>query len=310
MGEELPGTLLPGMVDDLVGIALFHDHAAIHEDHLVRHIPGKGHLMGHNDHCGFLLRQVPDHPQHFAGKLGIQSGGGLVKAKDVRVQRQGTGNSHTLLLTTRELMRIMARPVRQAHLGQKLPASSLDLLLGLAAPLLGEELPGQRHVLKGRVLGEEVEVLEHQAEVEPLFPDLAFQLRLGVRCVKEGLAPDGNGTAVGLFQEIQAPQQRGLAAAGGADDRDGLPLLQGKADVIEHLGGTEVLFNVFDFQNGHFGASLTEIAEFLLHPAEEQRQCAVEDQIVYAGEKQRPQQSFVAVGALQKRVARPDDLLQ
>ena len=86
-GEELPGALLPGMLDDLVGIALFHDDAAVHKNHLIRHIPGEGHLMGDDDHGGPLLRQRADDLEHLAGELRVQGGGGFVEAQDIRMQR-------------------------------------------------------------------------------------------------------------------------------------------------------------------------------------------------------------------------------
>lgn len=40
-GQELFGALLLRVVDDLLGIALLHDEAAVHEDHLIRHVPAK-----------------------------------------------------------------------------------------------------------------------------------------------------------------------------------------------------------------------------------------------------------------------------
>ena len=40
-GQKLLGALLLRVVDDLLGIALFHDEAAVHEDHLIRHVPGE-----------------------------------------------------------------------------------------------------------------------------------------------------------------------------------------------------------------------------------------------------------------------------
>ena len=88
-GEELPGALLRGVLDDLMGWALLHNDAAIHEDDLIGHIPGEGHLVGDDDHGGLLLRQGADDLEHLTGELRVQGGGGLIKAKDVRVEGQG-----------------------------------------------------------------------------------------------------------------------------------------------------------------------------------------------------------------------------
>ncbi len=52
---------------------------------------------------------------------------------------------------------------------------------------------------------------------------------------------------VGGLQKVQAPQQGGLAAAGGADDGQSLALLQVKADVLQHPGRAKVLFNMMYF---------------------------------------------------------------
>ena len=86
---------------------------------------------------------------------------------------------------------------------------------------------------------------------------------------------------VGGLQKVQAPEQGGLAGAGGADDGQGLALLQFKADVLQDLGIAKVLFNVLDFQNRHIVPLLSaEIAQLLLHPAKQQGQRPVEDQVV------------------------------
>lgn len=81
-------------------------------------------------------------------------------------------------------MRVVTCPVRQSHLSQqRLPGLQNDLL-ALTAPLLCEKLGGQGDILQSRVLGKEVEILEHQTEMEPLFSDLALQLCRRVTGVK------------------------------------------------------------------------------------------------------------------------------
>ena len=103
-GQELAGALLPGVLDDLPGVALFHNHASVHEYHLVGHVPGESHLMGDDDHGGLLLGQGADHPQHLAGELRVQGRGGLVKAEDIGAEGQGPGDGHPLLLAAGELV--------------------------------------------------------------------------------------------------------------------------------------------------------------------------------------------------------------
>ena len=45
-GEELTRPLLLRVGEDLFGIAFLADLPAVHEDDVVRHIPGESHLMG------------------------------------------------------------------------------------------------------------------------------------------------------------------------------------------------------------------------------------------------------------------------
>ena len=59
-GKKLLRPLLRRMLDHLSGVSLFHDHAAVHEDHLICHVAGKSHFMGNDDHGGFLLRKGSD----------------------------------------------------------------------------------------------------------------------------------------------------------------------------------------------------------------------------------------------------------
>ena len=106
------------MVDDLLGVALFHHHTAIHKQDAVSHIAGKLHLMRHDDHGGLVLGQIAQDPQHLARQFGVEGRGRLVKAEDVRLQGQGAGNGHALLLPAGKLVRVMPRPVGKPHLGQ------------------------------------------------------------------------------------------------------------------------------------------------------------------------------------------------
>ena len=110
-GTETAGCAPSGGGHDLTGVPLLHDDAAVHEDQPVRHVPGEGHLVGHHDHGGAAAGQLADDPQHLAGKLRVQGGGGLVEAQHVRLHAQGPGDGHTLLLAAGELMGVVPGPV-------------------------------------------------------------------------------------------------------------------------------------------------------------------------------------------------------
>ena len=47
-GEEISGLLLLGIAEQLLGSPLLTDDAPVHVDHMIAHIPGKGHLVGHH----------------------------------------------------------------------------------------------------------------------------------------------------------------------------------------------------------------------------------------------------------------------
>ena len=149
-------------------------------------------------------------------------------------------------------MGIVVHPLPQTDVLQQTPPLGHDGIMTLAGLLRPcHQLPGQRHVLQRRILGEQIEALEHQAEMQPLFPDITFGAGAVIRRVKQRFAADGNHALVRRLQKVQAPQQRGLAAAGGADNAQGLPLLQREADVRQYGSVAEVLFDVLYVQNRH-----------------------------------------------------------
>ena len=213
--------------------------------------------MGDDDHGALVGLERPDDPEHLAGELRVQGGGGLVKAEDVRLQRQRPGDGHALLLAAGELPGIVLHAVLQAHLLEQRLGLRLDPLphgplVGLVfRGLLRQQLHRQHHVFESRVLGEQVEGLEHQPEVQPLAAHLLVPLGGGVGGIEKLFAVDPDAAAVGPLQEIQAPQQRGLTAARGADDGQRLPLLHGEGDVLQHLHIAEALSDVRYFQYSH-----------------------------------------------------------
>ena len=107
MGKELFGAFLVRVFDHLVGRAFLDHHAAIHKQDAVCHIARKRHFVRDNDHGSFLVGQIAQNAQNFAGQLRVKGAGWFIKAKDIRFQRQGAGNSHTLLLTAGKLLREM-----------------------------------------------------------------------------------------------------------------------------------------------------------------------------------------------------------
>ena len=83
-------------------------------------------------------------------------------------------------------------------------------------------------------MGEQVEVLEHHAHLLTVQVDV-HRLARQIRAVEE----DGAGGR--LLQQIQTPQQRGFAGAGGADDGYHLALVDVQIAVVQGVDGAVIV---------------------------------------------------------------------
>lgn len=114
--------------------------------------------------------------------------------------------------------------------------SFLDLLLagdaGIVAQAVGD-------VLIGVQVREQRVVLEDDVEAALLH-----------RHPGQVLAVEEDLTAGGVGDAEDDVQQRGLAAAGGAEDRHDPALVQGQADAVQHGGVAERLGDVLQFEHG------------------------------------------------------------
>ena len=90
---------------------------------------------------------------------------------------------------------------------------------------------------------EEIEVLEEHAGAQPELTDLLVVLappcpkRIGLEANAVDLHPAGGG----ILEEVDAPQQRGLAGAGSADDHHRLPLAHLEVDPAQDMVRPEQL---------------------------------------------------------------------
>ena len=216
---------------------------------MVGHVPGEGHLVGDDHHGHVLGGEVADDLQDLAGQLGVEGGGGLVEEQDLRLHGQRTGDGHALLLTAGELVGVGILAVGKAHLLEQLPCVGVDLVLRA----LLDQNRGLGDVLQHGIVGEEVEVLKHQAEggLDAAQLGAAGEHRLAVDVPGGIFAQIGQIAAVHGLQQRGAAQQRALAAARRADDGHHLTLLHRQGDVVEHLQLPKVLAHMIDFQNFH-----------------------------------------------------------
>ena len=235
------------MVQEVRRGALLHDDAIGHEEDPVADLPGKAHLVGDDDGGHARLDQGPDDREHLPHHLRVQGGGGLVEEHHVRLHSQGPHDGQPLLLAAGELAGVLVLLVQQPDPIQE----AQGLLVGLGLGLLLQQHRRQGHVLLHGHVGEHVEVLEHHAHLLPV------PVHVGALPI-DLLALEDHVPAVGLLQKVQTPEEGALAAAGGADDGDGLPLMDLQVHALEHLKAAEALgqFSGFD-QNGvsHFASA-------------------------------------------------------
>ena len=213
--------------------------------------------MRDDDHGHMLVGKVADDLEHALGEFGVKGAGGLVEKQHVGVQGQGARDGHTLLLAAGELAGNHVLLALQPHFHQKLVRLGHDLVL--RALLHGQRRVGD--VLQHRVVREQVEVLEYQAEARFRLREhgLSAVHRAGTAVGCHGKIAVGQAAAVKGFQQRHAAQERGFAAAGRADDGDDLTLLHRQGDIFEHLGLTEAFTCV---RKGNKGVSHDSSSSF------------------------------------------------
>ena len=235
------------MGEEGLGLVLLGDDAFIHKQHPGGHAAGKAHLVGDHHHGHALVGQLLHNLQHLAHHFRVQGRGGLVKEHHVRVHGQGPSNGNALLLAAGKLLGVGVGLVRQAHPLQQLQGLFVGLGLGHQLQFGG----GQGDVLLYGHVGEQVELLEHHAHAGPQLVDVVFR-------VGDVHALKGDGAAGGLLQQVQAPQEGGLARAGGADDGHLLALVDVLVDALEDLVVPVRLgqvFNVYHLRAASFPES-------------------------------------------------------
>src|SRR3546814_382824 len=131
--------------------------------------------------------------------------------------RQRAGERHALLLAAGELSRPAVGVAGELHQGEHL----LDPL-GALLPGAAQHFQPEADVLSYRQVGEQRVALEHRV-------DRSLERRQAAQraALQEDLA------AARLFETADQPQQRGLAAARGAQQREELVLADREGNVVE-----------------------------------------------------------------------------
>src|SRR5713101_964651 len=198
--EEVAGAVRFGSREEFLGGGGLDDLAFIHEDHAVRDALGEAHLVRHHHHGHAFLGQIGHDIEHLVDHLGIEGRGRLVEEHDPRLHGQSAGDGHALLLASREIGGILVGLVRDPDAREEVAG---DLLrLGGGEPL---HLRRRQHdVLEHRHVREEVEGLEHHADLGPELGEVD-------PVAGDGIAVDEDLALLDGLELVDAADERALA---------------------------------------------------------------------------------------------------
>jgi hypothetical protein len=198
----------------LRGVHLLQD-AAVHHGHPVAHRHRLGLVMGDVDHGHAQVALDPgDLGAHLHAQLGIQVRQRLVHQERLRLAHDGASHRHPLPLAARQRPRLLLELILEPQRPGRLAHAAVDLL----ARHLSQLQPEGHVVVAGHVRVERV-VLEHHRQVAVLC----------LHVVDDGIS-EADAAAGDLLQPGHHPQQRGLAAAGGADQHHQRAVLDREVD--------------------------------------------------------------------------------
>ncbi len=185
-------------------------------DHAVGHA-GHGRVVRDHHHRGAQVgAHLGDDLQHALARGVVQRAGGLVAQQHRRLLGNGAGDGHALLLAARELRRKVIAPRQQAHAIQRL----------IHGHGRRGDVGHQRHVLGHREAGDEVVELEDEADVLA-----AIARERGFVGAAQAQRLEPQVARAGHVQPAQQVQQRGLAAARGAEHHQELAARDVEVDV-------------------------------------------------------------------------------
>ena len=199
-------------------------------------------VRDHDDELIFcdLLQQIHD----LYARLAVERAGRLVGEQNVGVVDDGARDGHALHLAAGHLVRRLVELVAQTDLFQRLNSAR--------APLLTRDTRERQReldVCQHALVRDEVVALKDKADGV-----VAVCVPVAVVVLLRGAAVDDKVAGGVAVQTADDVQQRGLAAAGLAQNRDELALTKGNVDALERLdlrrAGLIDLGDVFQFQHG------------------------------------------------------------
>ena len=222
---------------------LAHEHAVVEHDFTLGATRHES-VMGDHDDRGALVMQLAEQVEDDLLVLLVQVAGGLIGENQLRVVDQRTRDAHALLLAAGQLARQMVSAVLQTDLLQRLKGLLLvdDRMVVLR----------DHHVLDGRQVRHQIELLEHQADQV-----LAHVGELAGVQILQLAALQRNGALARRVHAADHVHQRRLAGTRRADDGQPFALRNGQAQIIDRMQVAVDLGNMIEFKQHIHDYSLT-----------------------------------------------------
>src|SRR3954452_8184572 len=228
MGEDLAKDLLGASVlriaEESVGHTFFDDLPFSHEDDTVGNLAGKTHFMGDANHGHAVVGEANHRVEHFLDHFRIESRSRFIKQHDLGLHAESTRDRDTLLLTARELRRILLGLLANAHPLEIFSRARLRFGLADAARANGRE----HAVLQDRHMRKKVEALKDHADV------LAYDID-GFDAVVKPMTVHHDTALLDCLQAVDTAYQRRLARTGRTAKHDLFPSAHSEVNVAESL---------------------------------------------------------------------------
>src|SRR3954469_20169462 len=224
LAKELLGAGVLRIAEESIGRAFFDDLPVGHEDDTIGHLAGKPHLVGDANHGHAVVCEADHRVEHFLDHFRIESRGRFIKQHDLGLHAESTRDRNTLLLTARELSRILLGLLTNAHPLEIFSRGRLRIGLADTARANGRE----HAVLQDRHMRKKVEALKDHADI--LTHDID-----GLDAVVQPMTVHHDTALLDRLQAVDTAYQRRLARTGRTAEHDLFTSAHSEINVAESL---------------------------------------------------------------------------
>ena len=168
--QEGAGALLLRIVNKVAGWTLFSDHPTMKKKDTICDVAGKVDLVSNQNHGSPFVSQILNDIENLIHKFRVKRRGGLVKEHQLWPLRQRPRNSHTLLLSARQLLRPGISLVLHVNFGKHGLRKFARLVAAHALHLAGAD----GYIVAHIQMRPEVEALKYHAHLRALRGELGF----------------------------------------------------------------------------------------------------------------------------------------